>query len=91
MNEDQRLMAIEHQVSSHDQRIQALEKLSVAQTTDKAVRELRDEHLDKRFDKIEDDVGEIKGYLLKIVWLIVLSLIGALVTFIVQGGLAGGP
>lgn len=91
MTEDQRIAAIEHQMSSHDQRIQALEKSSASQATDAAVRKLRDEHIDKRFDKIEESNSEIKGYLLKIVWMIVGAVILALMGFITSGGLSGGP
>jgi hypothetical protein len=59
--------------------------------TDRAVRMERDKHLDRRFDKLEQDVGDVKGYLLKIVWLIVAGIVAALMAFMINGGLSVGP
>lgn len=91
MESEQRLTSIEHQLSSHDQRLQSLERMTSEAKTDRAVRAERDKHLDRRFDKIERDVGDVKGYLLKIVWLLVAGIIAAFVTFMLNGGLAIGP
>ncbi len=52
-----------------------------------AVRAERDRHMDKRFDDLEQGVNDVKGYLLRIVWVIVLGILGSLVTFIIGGGL----
>jgi len=70
-----------------EQRICALEEWKAEQTTTHAVRAERDRHMDKRFDELKDSVNEVKGYLLRIVWVIVLGIVGSLVTFIVSGGL----
>jgi len=90
MENEQRLTSIEHQLSSHDQRLQSLEGIVSEAKTDRAVRAERDKHLDRRFDKIEKDVGDVKGYLLRIVWLLVTGIIVAFITFMVNGGLGIG-
>jgi hypothetical protein len=77
-------------IEDHERRISKLEAWKAEQSTSAAVRAERDKHLDDRFDRLETGVNEVKGYLLKIVWVIVLGIIASLITFIVQGGLAGG-
>jgi len=74
-----------------DARLRALEEWKNEQTTNSAVRAERDRHMDKRFDELKDSVNEVKGYLLRIVWVIVLGILGSLITFIVGGGLNLGP
>lgn len=81
---------IEAHLSSLDQRVQGLERWKADLATEVAVREERDKHMDKRFDRLEKGVEEIKGYLLKVVWVIILGIIGAFVTFIIRGGLYVG-
>lgn len=72
----------------HNKRLTVLEaKLTMTE----AVRAERDKHMDKRFDQLEAGVNEVKGYLLRIVWVIVLGIIGALMTFILNGGLNAIP
>ncbi|ARB06107.1 hypothetical protein FDH38_gp053 [Dinoroseobacter phage vB_DshS-R5C] len=83
------LSHIEQRLEQHTDRITALELWKAEQATFLAVREERDKHLDRRFDKLEQGVDEVKGYLLKIVWVIVLGILGSLVMFIINGGLAG--
>jgi len=74
-----------------EQRIRQLEVWKNEQATSVAVREERDRHMDKRFDRLEESVGEVKGYLLRIVWIIVLGILGSLITFIIGGGLSIVP
>lgn len=91
MTDEQRIISVEHQLSSHDQRIQALEAWQQDQRTNTAVRAEREKHLDRRFDKLENAVDEVKGYLLKIVWVIVIGILGAFVTFLINGGMSVVP
>jgi predicted nuclease with TOPRIM domain len=86
----QRCTSIEHQMNSHDQRVQAIEAWRSDQRVDNATRAERDIHMDARFDRMEKQIAEIKGYLIKIVWIIVAGILGSLVTFIVRGGLSIG-
>ncbi|HEY7822446.1 MAG TPA: hypothetical protein VIG24_06425 [Acidimicrobiia bacterium] len=85
------LSAIERRLDEHETRLRSVEDWRATTTTSVAVRAERDKHLDKRFDKLEASVDEVKGYLLKIVWVIVLGILGSLITFIINGGLVGGP
>lgn len=82
---------IHQTLATLDRRVAGLETWRNEQHTDSAVRAERDKHLNKRLDKIEEAVGEVKGYLLKIVWIIILGIVGAFITFIVRGGLANVP
>jgi hypothetical protein len=72
-------------------RIKAIEDRQSEQMTIFAVRAERDRHMDRRFDRLEESVGEIKGYLLRIVWVIVIGIVASLMTFIVGGGLNFAP
>lgn len=45
---------------------------------------------DKRFDKLDDGVAEIKNATWKVVWVIGGAFVAAAVTWIVNGGMAGG-
>lgn len=80
---------LEQQVAYQSQRLQALELWKATQETHLAVRTERDKHLDQRFDRVESSINEVKGYLLKIVWVIILGVLGAFVTFMLRGGLNG--
>lgn len=83
------LQHVEARLDAHDARLSAVEAWRSQSTTEIAVRAERDKHLDRRFDKIEESVNEVKGYLLKIVWIILLGILSALITFIIRGGLNG--
>lgn len=74
-----------------ERRLRDLEEWKNEQAMNSAVRAERDRHMDKRFDELKDSVNEVKGYLLRIVWVIVLGIVGSLVTFVISGGLTIGP
>ena len=80
---------LEQLVAFQNQRLSQLESWKSQQDMTMAVRTERDKHLDLRFDRVESSINEIKGYLLKIVWAIILGILGALITFMVRGGLNG--
>ena len=69
-----------------DGRVSTLEIWRTAQDTHIAVRQERDKHLDKRFDRLEEGNREVKGILLRIMWFVILGFLGALVSFVVMGG-----
>ena len=74
-----------------EKRLSDLERWKNEQVTNSAVKAERDRHMDKRFDELRENVNEVKGYLLRIVWVIVLGIVGSLVTFVISGGLTIGP
>lgn len=76
------------EIDDLEKRVRALESWKSEQLMNFAVRQERDRHMDQRFDRIEQSVNEIKGYLLRIVWVIILGIIGSLITFIINGGVA---
>ena len=75
-------------LDKHDVRMTNIEKRIGSHDKDSAARQEREKHFDKRFDRLEKSIGEVKGYLLKIAFFIVLSVIGSVLTFIVKGGLS---
>lgn len=85
------LNQIRGELADTKQRLQILEKWQIEQRVTHAGRQERDKHMDDRFDRLEKSQDEIKGYLLKIVWVIIMGVIGAVLTFLFQsGGLGGG-
>jgi len=74
-----------------ERRLRDLEEWKNEQVMTCAVRAERDRHMDKRLDELKESVNEVKGYLLRIVWVIVLGIVGSLVTFVISGGLTIGP
>lgn len=86
-----RIDHIEHHLSSIDQRVQALEKWKGEANLDLAVRGERDKHLDRRFDKIEEQLKELKGYFTKVALAVILGILGYFLTFMVNGGLVVTP
>lgn len=82
---------VQAQLAGHEARLSILEGFKSEFATQVAVREERDKHLDRRFDKLEMVVGEVKGYLLKIVWVIILGIVGSMVTFMMTGGFVNTP
>lgn len=82
------LNRMQAQISALEDRTAALE---VWRATTEAVRVERDKHMDDRFDRLEGGLGEVKGYMARLAWLIVSGIIGAIIAFIVAGGLASVP
>ena len=72
------------QLSGQEGRIQTLE---VWRATEEAVRRERDRHMDDRFDRLEEGTREVKGYLTRVVWILITAIFLALINFITQGGL----
>ena len=83
----------------HDKRLSDLEEWRHHTETLLAVRQERDKHMDDRFDRIEKAVGDaktefkegvggIKGDLKKLVWLIVVAIVGGIMQFVMSGGLS---
>lgn len=86
----------------HEARIRQLEVWQAEAKTTEAVRSLREEHIEERFDRIEatqranhkattENIDAINAKLGRVVWLIIAALIGGLLNFIVQGGLNALP
>jgi hypothetical protein len=44
-------------------------------------------HLDKELNEVKETLKEIKGNLSKVVWLILASIIGGFMTWVISGGL----
>lgn len=47
-------------------------------------------HLDKDLREVKETLKEIKGNLAKVVWLILASIIGGFMTWVISGGLNQG-
>ena len=66
----------------HERRIIALEKEQNAIRRDMAIAEVRREHIDTRFDRLEQALS-------KLVWLVVGGFVSGGVAFIMTGGMSG--
>ena len=79
---------LEREVVELKKRLSVIEQWQIEQRVTTSARNERDKHLDERFDRLEKGTDEIKGYLLKIVWVIILAIIGGFVTFMMNGGIS---
>ena len=67
----------------HERRIHAIEKEQNSIRRDMAIAEVRREHIDTRFDRLE-------AALSKLVWLVVGGFVSGGIAFIMTGGITGG-
>ena len=88
MTTDNRLDGVDKRVINLEERTHKLEAFQNAQKTLEAVNDERRKHMDKRFDTVENGIDKLNGHLTKVVWLIVASILGGVMTFILGGGLA---
>lgn len=76
---DERLSRVETKVDALEIRVGSLgQSMAVAQA--------QQAHIDKRFDKIDSEVGAIRSDLKRVAWIIVTAVLGAVVTFALRGG-----
>ena len=71
---------MEQQLADHDRRLSALEKAQQEMKSDMRVARVQQEHIDKRFDKLDANMS-------KLGWLVAAGLVGGVMSFILGGGL----
>lgn len=82
------LERIVEKLEDHSTRLNALE---ASTTMSSALRAQREAHMDARFDRIETGMSEIKGYLLRVVWVVMIAVLTGVLGFIINGGLTNVP
>lgn len=74
-----------------EQRIRSLEEWKHAQDTALAVDEVRRAHMDARFDRVDNELSNMKGAFNKVLWAVGLLVVSAGVRFVLDGGLTIVP
>ncbi len=73
---------MEQKLTDFDHRLSAVEKDQVSLRNDMNIAEVRREHIDARFDKLEQTLS-------KLVWLVVGGFVSGGVAFVMSGGVTG--
>jgi phage terminase Nu1 subunit (DNA packaging protein) len=73
-----------------EQRVSRLEEWRASEVTRIAVSLEQAKQMDQRFDRVDKELGEIKGAFWRVAWVIVGSVIAIIVTFAMRGGFAPG-
>ncbi|MGJ8617734.1 MAG: hypothetical protein ACSHWS_12915 [Sulfitobacter sp.] len=73
-----------------DERIAAIERATVVLDRDLAVSEEKRRFVDQRFNQIDTRLDRIDGHISRLVWLIIAAILGALMSFLIKGGLPLG-
>lgn len=83
-----RVVSLEHQGQNREQRLATLEAWRTQRDIDNARHDERWKHMDEKIDAVGKKVDKISGDLSRIMWVVILGIIGAFVTWVVKGGLA---
>jgi len=76
-----RVVRLEHDMTDHHHRLSKLEEWR--HTSD-----IADARMEERFKGVETKLNKIDANLSKLVWLCIAGFVGAIITFVVRGGLA---
>jgi len=71
-----------------EERLARLEQWRAEESIRIAVAAEQAKQITSRFDKIDMELGEIKGAFWRVAWIIVTAFVGIAVTFVMKGGLA---
>lgn len=69
-------------------RMSAVEAALGALETERAVSEEKRKFMDARFTQIDRRLERIDGHISRLVWLIIATIVGGIVSFVVKGGMA---
>lgn len=81
---------MEERLDRLENRVSKLEEWRGREETRAAVAMEQSKHLDRRFDQIDRELGEIKGAFWKATWIVLGAVLLAATTFVLRGGLVGG-
>lgn len=68
-------------------RVKSLEDWRHSSEMDHALWKKDKEHIDGRFDRTETRLDKIDAHLSRLVWLIISTLLGGFLVFVIKGGL----
>lgn len=70
-----------------ERRITSLELTVAAMETERAVSEEKRKFMVARFNQIDGRLDKIDGHIGRLVWLIIAAILGAFMSFVIQGSL----
>tara|TARA_R110002020_G_scaffold73888_3_gene189490 strand:+ start:6893 stop:7150 length:258 start_codon:yes stop_codon:yes gene_type:complete len=81
------MVDLENRVTALENSIKDVHGWIAKQNTRIAVEAEQRKHVDERFDKIEKRLGGIEGHLGQLIKIVIFSVVGAFLTFALNGGL----
>jgi len=73
-----------------DVRITAIERATIKLETELAISEEKRKFVEQRFDRVDTRLDRIDGHVSRLVWLIIATIVGGVVSFLLDGGPFGG-
>ena len=70
-----------------DARLTKIEAAIIRLETERAVNEEKQKFMEGRFNQIDSKLMRIDGHISKLVWLIIAAILGAFMSFIMQGAI----
>ncbi len=68
-----------------DARLTKIEAAIIRLETERAVNQEKQKFMEGRFNQIDTKLGRIDGHISRLVWLIIAAIVGAFMSFILQG------
>ncbi|GFE49884.1 hypothetical protein So717_16370 [Roseobacter cerasinus] len=72
-----------------DQRMTAIERATVLLERELAVAEEKRKFVEQRFNQVDTRLDRIDGHISRLVWLIIATIVGGLMSFIMRGAMFG--
>lgn len=82
-----RVVALEKEQQDTRLRLSELERWRTARDIDSARHDERWTHMDEKIDTLSGKIDRIGGHLEKMMWVVIVGILGAFVAFIIKGGL----
>lgn len=79
---------MEQKLAEHDRRLSALESGQNELRGDLRIAEVRREHIDEQFQRVNNRFNKLDQNISKLVWLVIAAILGGVMSFIMKGGLA---
>lgn len=83
-----RVVSLEHATAGNNQRLTTIEAWRTQRDIDSARHDERWKHMDDKIDAVGKKVDKISNDLSRIVWAVILGIIGAIMAFLIKGGIA---
>lgn len=81
-----RVVQLEHKHAAHDQRLTDIDRRLTKADIEDARKEEQWKNLLEKFVGVDKKLDKITGYLVSIVMAIILSILGALMAYMIKGG-----
>lgn len=78
---------MDQQIVEHERRLTALERAQSDLYSEFRISEVRREHIDAQFNHIDTRFNKLDSNISRVVWLVLASIVGGFVSFVLKGGL----